>query len=70
MPKHNIPAHWYDSGTRKRHYLDTVMDGEQVLIASKWYSNGKQRWEYVLEPVEVVEFCIELRRGLDANDDA
>ena len=46
----------------KNHVLKVLDEDDTVLIVFKWWRSGKQRWEYEVEPVWVVEQAIEICR--------
>ena len=66
----NLPAYWYDAGNRKCHVLSIVDDAsgdEGPLVAAKWYVPGRERWEYKLVPLYLVQHEISMRAERDGE---
>jgi len=51
---------WHNVIGHKCHFLSEVQDGDLTLIAYKYWRAGKQRWEYELIPLWLLEYELSL----------
>ena len=58
---------WHDCHGFKCHSLQIMFDGDEELIAYKYWRKHKKRWEYCLEPLWFIEYMQELKEKSNQN---